>query len=639
MSVVVREEPQIRATGRVLAPDRRLQALLVLAGSTVGLWFWSAVLRGRVHPAAVGLILSVLVCGSVFMLTGVAGIRRSCSDASGSQWFAASPWLGFAALVVAFVPEYLIGHPLWWRSAILFTCAAALSLSLLRISNSRPLRFAFAENHGATILAVFACAYFSVTTAIALWKLHVLAYIGLDISYFTQAFYTTLHGQFFHANVIQDRLYAQPVQSDFAAHNSPILLAILPFFYLHASAATLLVVRNVFMALCAWPAYRLGRRLFSPSLSALAGVTFLFVPTVLFQSTFDLAIFSISAFFLLFVFDSYVAGDLRRFVLCSALALCVREDLVLVIAGLALLAVIQRRDKWWVIFPAVLSVVWAGISWKLVMPHFLHGTPLMVQSCFSHLGPNSVAIARNVAAHPGSTLFARGDLVYIKQLITSTGGLFVFCAPVALLSAPFLLINLLSGSGMCFTTILIFFHYSVVPAVLLWIASLLGLSKLSARLAAGNSRANLQFAGLAAMLFLSIASVAFVVEPSDVHALKIESWQAEARQVAATIPVGSAVAAPRYLLPLLANRDNIYEVHRLADYHDPHPQYVIVDLNWERMQSPEQFRSTYNAMLAKLAEDPSAQLLYQSSNYRVYHVSTNHLVSLLNVNPGVACND
>jgi uncharacterized membrane protein len=614
-----------------------------IGGIIAAVWLWSAFLRSGGNHAGWWLVATIIATEAVCWIAWVGLARTIGASCSHQSALRRSAWC-FSALFafLLFYPEYFVGHtPPLFRSYALIACVALLFAGLLVFElrqNSRP-SWLSSEASIRRFVVIVVLVYFLVTTAIALWKLHVLAYIGLDLSYFSQCFYTTLHGQFFHGNVIQDRLYAQSVRSDFAAHNSPVMLLVLPFYYLYPSPATLLVLRNACMSLSAWPAYKLARYWLSSGIAAVVAIAFLFLPTIFYQSVFDFALLSVATPLLLWALNYYFRGNFGRFALFGFFALCVREDVVFVLAGLAFVALVERRKKVWVISSAAMAGTWAVLTWKVTVPFFLHGAPPMVESCFAHLGSSPPDMIRTIVTSPQTALLNWNNLIYLKQVLTPFAGIMVAGSAVSLLATPYLAINLLASSGMCFTTGLIYFHYSLLPIIALFAGALVTLNRVSVALGRrGLCQQRVQVAGALLMLSLSLASLAFVAEKEDFDKLRPQAWQEEAKAVAKLIPADAAVAAPRYLLPMLANRPTLYELHRVPDYHGARPEYVIFDLEWNRMNAPDKYRARYVEMLETFRSS-QFPIVYSSHNYIVFSVPAGVHLSQTLTEAGATCNE
>jgi uncharacterized membrane protein len=581
------------------------------------------------HSPASGMSVAALAAAgalgfAILVIAGYAVLRWFTNGdrrtASSGVSFSSSA----CSLFLFFLPEYLLGNQvLLIRSLILLFLGVALFGACLweAMRGMEPAVDAFTNklSRGARLgLVSFLVAYFFGCSWLSLRKLETLGYAGQDLAYFSQIFYTTVHGRLFNSNFYQDLLYTRTVQSDFAGHNSPIQFVFAAFYWLRPNPSTLLIARNAIITLCAWPAYLLARRKFYAKLSAALAVMFVLIPAILFQNVFEFYPFSTAAFFLLFSFYFFERGELGFFLASLIVTLFVREDLVFAVFFFGLLALWQRRGWKWAMSPIVLAIFWAILSWKFVLPHFLQGAPFRSNVCFAQLGSSSAEMIQNVVHHPGTFLFTHNSFIYLKQLMVPYGGILSWASPVAAGSLPYLGINLLGGTGECPTTSL-FSQHSVVPTVFLFVGFLWALESLrglAPRFGVSSRRAAFIVAAFA--FTLTLADLAFVTYPEQLEELRKQPFQDEARAVALLIPADAAVAAPRYLCPLLANRMSLYMTDDLLDYHHPDPEYVIIDRDWTRMRRTERWHPIYNRLVVALQAEPGMGVIYSSSNYVVF---------------------
>jgi uncharacterized membrane protein len=280
-----------------------------------------------------------------------------------------------------------------------------------------------------------------------------------------------------------------------------------------------------------------------------------------------------------------------------------------------------------------MAVAWAFLSWKIVFPHFLQGATSAVASCFSYLGDTPGQMLRGMLAHP-EALFSRGNLIYVKQVTDSFGGVLFLGSPAWLLSTPYVAINVLGQGGGC-NTAMVYRHYSLIPVVLLFAAFLMTVQRVTARrLERGKDPSPAQAALVLFVLAAAVCSLVFVTGPAQAEDLRVRPWHKEARAVVALVPPEASVAAPRYLLPLLANRGKLYQSLRLLEYHTPDAEFVILDKDWERMSATEQWRDNYQALSRLLARRPEYRIVYESSGYAVYRRCAGCVVDLKAVASG-----
>ena len=530
-------------------------------------------------------------------------------------------WLFLLAL---FLPEHLASGGTVVAPHLVPLCLAAICLLAdMFVGGTATAETWMSLHHRAsTALMAFIVVYGVATTALAILKLHAFGYVGQDIGYFMQCLYTGLHGQLFASNQYHDLLYTRTVTSDFAGHNQPILFLLLPTYWLYPQASMLFAVRNLCMALSAYPAYQLARCRLQPVPALAVTLALLLAPSVLFQNFYDYAPLTLAGLPLLFALLFYERRYFLPYVASVLLCLIVREDLALVVIGLALVALITRRERRWILIPGVIGIAWYLLTWEVILPHFQHGSVSAVESCFAYLGSSPGTMLHTMLVDP-RLFFTHKATVYSKQLLTPFGLILPLFSPMALIVAPLYLINIVGDPG-CNSAI-IFRHYSLIPSILLYpgvIVAISGIPKVRNRIGIRTGTVAL------AILLASIGTTALSVGTAELGWWHTAPWQDEARYVAKQIPPTAAAAVPRYMLPLVANREKVYQSLRLLDYHHPDANIVVIDRNDQRMGVTPDWEPHYKELLTQLHVRRRFQLIYSSSNYQIYRLAGAPLQSL-----------
>ncbi len=612
---------------------------IVLSAAITAVWVYLAFFRGG-HSASLGRVraslllpLLALCFACCFLAVGLA-VRRVAGSGR-RRSLPSREWLARCSLascvLLAFFPEYLAKTPpIALRSILLSILAISLYLVLCahcrttardKAGNaaSKPERRWNAIGLGG--LGIL----FAIMTTLAIRKYSVFGYVGQDLAYFGQIMYTTVHGHLFWGNLLQDLIYSQPVSTDFAGHNSAIMLLLVPFYALAPHPISLLVLRNLILIACAAPVFAIARRSTSNGVAWLWVAVFLLTPAILYQSVFDFYPLTFVALPLLCTVYFYLERAFGPFCVCLALTLLVREDLVFFVFGMGVLALVARRSRRWVYVPLLAAVVWAALSFRVVLPMALHGATFVTDVCFSHLGHTPGEMLRRVLLHPRENVLVHGNIVYLKTLLTASGIVLSGGSLLSVLALPYVAINLLAGAGRCITTV-IFAQYSVIPATLLFVGALLTATSPRRGRLAFLGRLGLPLASAAPLLLLALClgSLIFVTERTQVEEFRSKPWNAEALRVAAMIPAHASVAAPRYMLPHLADRDCLYQTHRLLEYHTPAYEYLIIDKDWRHINAAADYEQEYGAVARAAAANPRLTLLYSSSLYAVYRDPAAH---------------
>lgn len=117
----------------------------------------------------------------------------------------------------------------------------------------------FIDQYSSRLLWLMIIFYGLFFSAVSLWKYSHFLYNGLDLAIINNVFYNTLHGHWFWSS-IQGHSYL-------GDHFTPILVLLLPFYALWPSPEILLILQSLFLALAAWPIYKIALKIYSEELA------------------------------------------------------------------------------------------------------------------------------------------------------------------------------------------------------------------------------------------------------------------------------------------------------------------------------------------------------------------------------------
>lgn len=349
-----------------------------------------------------------------------------------------------------------------------------------------------------------------------------------DLSMFHHAVHNTVHGSFMHAFGIE--------RSFFSEHFSPLLLALVPLYAVAPSPLSLLVVQALAVSAACVPLYLLARDhgLARPA-STLVTAAFLFSSVLWRGFAFD---FHVELLGVPLVFTAALALHRRRwglYYLAALGALFVKEDMVLVVGALAVLA-LDRERRWHALATWVLCAVWGYLAWKVAIPlsypdarttsHFVER--------YGHLGNGYGGILWGLVSRPGFVL-GRIFSAPMWGLLGSTAMLPVLDPLSLVLALPSLLVHLVSGYAYQAD---LKAYYGLNGALFLWMA----LPRALQRLQSWTSPRAAAFAGLAALASGAAAPFPDRAEPR--HA-----W---ARAALGQVDTSERISAMSPLLPHLA---------------------------------------------------------------------------------------
>ena len=222
---------------------------------------------------------------------------------------------------------------------------------------------AIKEKQGRTVAAgIIALA--GILAAACAWKYAMYAYTGIDLAYFNQVFWNTVHGHPFRQSIHPGLSIGEHLE-----------LAILPLSVIYAlfqDPRCLLVLQAVAVALPAYAVWRIARlRLAAHAKDLVAAPMALAAAWLLNGSVHNIALFEFHVLPfaiapLLMAMLAYEEGRKGRFLLWTGLALLVREDVALVVFMMGVLAWTERRSWWWRIVPSALGAAWFAGAMALI---------------------------------------------------------------------------------------------------------------------------------------------------------------------------------------------------------------------------------------------------------------------------------
>ncbi len=380
--------------------------------------------------------------------------------------------------------------------------------------------------------------------------------------------------------------------SHFAVHISPIYYLLFPFYFIFPSPLTLQIAQAVVLAAGVIPVYLLARHFqLSSKTTLLVTLLYAFYPAISMGCSYDLHENCFLPLLLLLTFYFYETKKIWPMYLCAVLVLLVKEDAAVYLLFFALFLLVSEKKY---LHGTILAVM--SLGYFLLCGFLLekYGTGMMIDR-FGNLiyDPDDGlwGAIKTALVNPGyllTQLLAHKDsptqkILYLLQMLLPVG-LLPFCTKKPsrwLLIAP-ILINLLS---MYVYQAQIGFQYHFGITAFLIYAMLKNLPEISVD---SVRRTLLCVAAAACLCFYAASALPFMGSyvtnwnEKKAYYAEMESFLEE------HLPEDASVAASTYLVPHLADRDEIFEVH----YHKNQPdiEYVVLDA---RYASYEKFYLQY----------------------------------------------
>ncbi len=323
---------------------------------------------------------------------------------------------------------------------------------------------------------------------------------GLDLGNVDQALWNTAQGRFLNFTLMT------PIQSRLALHVEPILLLLVPLYWLNLGGPeTLLILQATVVAAGAWPLYQLSiinglplaaatsnhqstlnsqssiLYLLSSIFYLIPPLAYLLLPTLESAVLFDFHAVTLSPTFLLFAFLALEQRHDRRFLFFALLAMACKEDIPLVVAMVGLYIGLAQRRWRLAGLTLALSAAWFSVAFFLIQPRFAAGGNIQLDR-YTWLGATPLEMLQTLLTQPVlvfNHLWHQVDLPgYFFDLFFPTAFLALFNPLTLLPLLPTLAINLLSDNPL--TWRLEDFHYGAPLAPFLFISAIYGIRCISA---------------------------------------------------------------------------------------------------------------------------------------------------------------
>jgi uncharacterized membrane protein len=254
-------------------------------------------------------------------------------------------------------------------------------------------RLARNEERIAIALVVLYALVFGALSLIRHWSFHST---GLDLGVFDQVIWNTSQGRFMESTLSLDRCTPHSFLGD---HFSPILIALVPLYWIAPHPETLLVVQTVALALGAWPVYLLAKRLLPRGIERLIWiVAYILGAPLAFITLYDFHEVALAVLPLGFAMYFLVTRRTLPLILALLVAFTVKEEIPLIGVGFGLALAFQRR---WTsaLVVGLGSAALFVVTLTLIIPAFA-GAPYQYIGRYASLGGSEIEILRTLLLDP-----------------------------------------------------------------------------------------------------------------------------------------------------------------------------------------------------------------------------------------------
>jgi uncharacterized membrane protein len=455
--------------------------------------------------------------------------------------------------------------------------------------------------------------------AVGLASLAVLQHLAFwtgrfDVGNIVQAVWSTAHG-----DVLETTGLSGLQISRLGAHFDPVLVLLVPLWWVWPDAASLLTLQAVAVALGALPVFLLARKHLGSEWAGLGfALAYLLYPATQWLVLDDFHPVALATPLLLGAIWFLDERRLVPFAVCAVLSCTTKEQVGLTVAALGVWHAISHRRVRDGLVIAALGVATAFVAVAVIVPHFAPGGGSPFEGRYAAVGGSPSGIVETAVTDPGAIVSEATDgrdLRYLFDLLWPLGGLSLLAPVLALAAAPELALNLLSGTR---TQTSLHFHYTAAAIPPLVMAAVLGAARVQRRWPRGlriTPRVVVSTCLAAGLLVGPLPVWRHVPLGSDLatreHVTGRHSRTLD--EAVALIPAAAPVSATNTLGAHLSERRRVLSFPVLRD-----AQWVAVDVQrpsaFDRAVDPVGFR----AGLARLRDDGRFELVFGRDGVLVF---------------------
>lgn len=423
--------------------------------------------------------------------------------------------------------------------------------------------------------------FFSSLTILRHWAFQTHAW---DLGISTQSLWTTAYGNRFLYHTPE--LFINPSGSFFGVHFSPMLLVLLPVYWLAPMPEILLILQAFALALAAFPIYLLAKNFAGGRTAGLvfAGA-YLVYPAVQYVNLYEFHVQAFLPFLLAFTVYYVMKEDWYRYFPFLLLSLMVEEHVAQIMAFLgvfmlwryrsSIVTAFKKRDfmdkKFLVpVITIVLSVVWYWFTlWQrdtffptnpAAMDAFLGASNFGTLGAKTPLEVPLVIILRPVSALQALANDGVVKLLYFALLFGPLA-FFSFASPSLLIpTIPYFIFSLVSDTRIHH---MLGVHYESYTIAFIFAAAILGLQKNIQKQSLIKVRGGLKLVMFFSLLFFIVASpfspVVNVVTPGYASVSYGEHEKALS-EILMTIPANASILTQNNIFPHVSNRVQAYVI-------------------------------------------------------------------------------
>lgn len=440
---------------------------------------------------------------------------------------------------------------------------------------------------------------------------------AMDLGLYSNSMWNSLNGRLLYNSVIEG--------SHFKSHFSPILIALIPFYFLFQSPITLLVIQTIIIGLALIPFYLIAKRNLDEASTFVLVFSFLLFPSLHYINLFD---FHTISFAILFIFCLlyYLDSNDKKFLLFAIICLMIREDVALLISFLGLFIVFKRKNKTLGVTVFIAGMI--ALALALFLLYSLGGEALPGEIWFSEFYPNAGESVSELI----NPLLLKSKAVYLFKLFSPTLFISFFSPFTLLMGLPAFLENLFSIWKPMFSTQ---FQYDSIVIPFIYFSAVSGLKKIKEKLKdkriLGRNAFTLVLTGI---ILSSLASFCFFSPVGPINfgschecgiekdAYAITEHDLIGHEIIASIPADASISSQIDLMPHLANRPESYVIPNIN-----RAEYVFFDLKANKWPLKEE---EYHKLIEEIIESKEYGIILFNDGYALFKRNTEDNAESLN---------
>jgi len=454
-----------------------------------------------------------------------------------------------------------------------------------------------------------------------------------DASIFSQSFYTALkYGMPFNnafeamsrfevchlpQGISYFGIYNTPNGiSHFGIHYSPIFYLLLPFYWIHSSYVTLLILQTSALAIGAYPVFLIAKDRLGEKIALAFSILYLLYHPLhgVNYDQFNELSFAVAP--LLFALYFFMKRKFAPFWCFLILTLMCKEDAAFVVIFFGIYGIItyfleKKRDKillWNSTGIFMFSVIYLYLSLYIIIPHFHpSGGFVLFSERFKHLGNSLSEVGLNLIIHPQNIfkyIFIKENVFYFFELFLPLAFLPFVSPGLLFMTIPVFFITMISRPLMCNTG----GRYSAYLIPFIFGAAVFAFEKI---MELKKDKEKSQRKLIITMLTLTILCTLFLSNtPARMgfKVPKITEHQKKILAIAKTIPKEASISTQADILQHVCQRLHAYSGYRIGT------DYIFVDeaSQWYKEQA------CWDKVMPSILAENRYEKIYEDDGIKIY---------------------